>query len=131
MSKYNSCCVSIDGYTFDSIRESQRYSELKLMEKAGEIRELKVHPVIKLQPSFVYRGETIREINYEADFGYWENDVYEDVKGFETPVEIHRDFIDGYFDHPGRCRGHISHNHHSSQCREMGNLALLNENDPP
>ncbi|MFA5151011.1 MAG: DUF1064 domain-containing protein [Clostridia bacterium] len=88
MSKYNSRHVSIDGYLFDSIRESQRYSELKLMEKAGEIRDLKVHPAIKLQPSFVYRGETIREITYEADFGYWENDVYvyEDVKGFETSV---------------------------------------------
>jgi len=86
--KYNAKKVILDGYTFDSRRETQRYEELKLMEKAGDIRDLAVHPVIKLQPSFVYCSETIREITYEADFGYWEDgvQVYEDVKGCETQV---------------------------------------------
>jgi hypothetical protein len=84
--------VTADGYAFDSIRESERYQELKLLEKAGEIRTLKVHPTIKLQPAFMYRGTRIKEISYESDFYYVEEhdgigiDVYEDVKGFETPV---------------------------------------------
>lgn len=88
VNKYNSQRVSIDGYTFDSIRESQRYSELKLMEKAGEIIDLEVHPVIELQPAFTYRGKRIGAIKYEADFKYFsyidEILVYEDVKGYET-----------------------------------------------
>ncbi len=83
--KYNNKKVVIDGITFDSIKESQRYGELKLMEKAGEIRLLVVHPVIELQEVFVYRGKKIKAINYEADFWYIEyntqKEVYEDVKG--------------------------------------------------
>jgi hypothetical protein len=92
MSKYNSRRVSIDGYLFDSIRESQRYSELKLMEKAGEIIHLEVHPEIELQPGFYYKDKKVKPIIYEADFYYAEQrdgiliDVYEDVKGMETPV---------------------------------------------
>ena len=92
MSKYNSRRVSIDGCLFDSIRESQRYSELKLMEKAGEIIHLEVHPEIELQPGFYYKDKKVKPIIYEADFYYAEQrdgiliDVYEDVKGMETPV---------------------------------------------
>jgi hypothetical protein len=92
MTKYNSRCVTIDGYTFDSIRESQRYGELKLMEKAGKIRHLKVHPKIKLQLEFYYKDKKIKPIIYEADFYYVEQynenliDVIEDVKGYETQM---------------------------------------------
>lgn len=90
MSKYNSRRVSIDGYTFDSIRESQRYSELKLMEKAIEIINLEVHPTIELQPVFTYRGKQIRAIKYEADFKYFSYIdgviIYEDLKGYETQM---------------------------------------------
>ena len=88
--KYNSRRVSIDGYTFDSIRESQRYGELKLMEKAGEIVHLEVHPEIELQPGFYYKDKKVKPIIYETDFYYAEQrndvfvDIYEDVKGFET-----------------------------------------------
>jgi hypothetical protein len=86
--KYNSRSVVIDGYTFDSMRESQRYSELKLMEKMQDINTLEVHPIILLQPAFEYMGKTIRAITYEADFGYLQDGakIFEDVKGFETPV---------------------------------------------
>lgn len=68
---------------FDSAAESRRYGELKLMEKAGAICDLKIHPIFELQPKFTYRGKTIRAINYEADFQYWEGNaqVIEDVKG--------------------------------------------------
>ena len=90
MSKYNSRRVSIDGYAFDSIRESQRYGELKLMEKAGEIVHLEVHPKIELQPAFIYREKQIRAIKYEADFRYFSYIdgvvIYEDLKGYETQM---------------------------------------------
>jgi len=86
--KYNSRRVTIDGYVFDSIRESQRYSELKLMEKMQDINTLEVHPIILLQPAFKYRGKIVRSIIYEADFSYIQDGVkiFEDVKGFEPPV---------------------------------------------
>lgn len=85
--KYNARKVKIDGYTFDSQREAERYSELHLMEKAGEITDLIVHPKIELQPGFYYKNERIRAITYEADFQYLDknsNVITEDVKGMET-----------------------------------------------
>lgn len=89
-SKYNAKKVSKDGYTFDSISEYKRYAQLYIMQKAGAISDLVVHPVFELQGAFKddMTGETHRAITYEGDFGYTENgvEVVEDVKGFETDV---------------------------------------------
>ena len=78
----------IDGHLFDSIYESRRYGELKIMEHAGTIQELKIHPRFELQPAFDFHGEKIRALVYEADFSYFLNGIpiIEDVKGFETPA---------------------------------------------
>ena len=41
-SKYNKYAnkkVQLDGIAFDSRKEAKRYAELKLMEKAGELKE--------------------------------------------------------------------------------------------
>ena len=57
-------------YVFDSIRESQRYKELKLLERAGEISNLKLQPKFLLQDSFKKNGKTYRKIEYIADFSY-------------------------------------------------------------
>jgi hypothetical protein len=85
--KYNARKVKIDGYLFDSRREAERYSELRIMEKAGEIKDLIVHPKIELQPGFNYKDKRIKAINYIADFQYYDehdNIIIEDVKGVET-----------------------------------------------
>ena len=85
--KYNARKVKIDGYTFESQREAERYSELCIMEKAGEIKDLQVHPKIELQPGFYYQNQRIRAITYEADFQYYDKDdtiIVEDIKGMET-----------------------------------------------
>lgn len=80
--KYNARKVEYDGMMFDSKKEMQRYSELKLLETAGEISQL------ELQPSFeiVVNGQRI--CKYRADFRYIEfgRPIVEDVKGFKTPV---------------------------------------------
>ena len=47
--KYRNVRVRIDGITFDSLREAARYGELKLLQGAGLIRDLEVHPVYALQ----------------------------------------------------------------------------------
>jgi hypothetical protein len=85
--KYHSRKLEVDGYAFDSQAEGKRYQQLKLMERAGQIRLLEVHPTYELQPAFKDReGKTVRAIAYEADFSYIEGGerVVEDVKGMET-----------------------------------------------
>lgn len=88
MSKYHARKVTIDGHTFDSIKEADRYCELKMQEKAGYIRDLELQPVYTLQEAFTCRGRKERAITYRADFRYKRGDdvVVEDVKGMKTDV---------------------------------------------
>jgi hypothetical protein len=81
--KYNAKPVTIDGYRFDSTAEGARYSELRLLEKAGQIRELAVHP------RYLLTVDDVQICVYEADFTYLAKDgerVVEDVKGVRTDV---------------------------------------------
>ena len=91
MTKYRAIKTTVDGITFDSKREANRYSELKMMEKAGIINSLKLQPEFKCQ----INGKKI--CTYKADFEYLMVDdigpqgqigyyIVEDVKGFKTPV---------------------------------------------
>lgn len=89
-SKYRNKRTKIDGIWFDSMIEANRYSQLRLLEKAKEISDLTVHPIFELQPSFIdASGKKQKAIRYEADFQYkdkaenW-NIVVEDVKGMRT-----------------------------------------------
>ncbi len=77
----------VDGYTFDSVAERRRYQELRALELAAQIYELRVHPCWPL----VVNGEPVGE--YEADFSYYRPEpggltplVVEDVKGVHTQV---------------------------------------------
>ena len=82
--KYNAKRTVVDGITFDSRKEARRYGELKLLEKAGEIIYLKTHPSFPI----VIDGKNICVV--ELDFSYSLRhspvEVYEDVKGFDTPM---------------------------------------------
>jgi len=86
--KYNARKVTIDGYTFDSQREGKRYDELKLLVRAGEITDLRIHPKYKLIPSVMVSGKKKGVRHYVADFEYIENGkvVVEDVKGYITKL---------------------------------------------
>lgn len=86
--KYSAEKTVIDGIKFDSKKEARRYAELKLLEKAGAICDLKLQPKFVLQEGFKQNGKTYREISYIADFSYVENGklVAEDTKGFKTEV---------------------------------------------
>lgn len=80
-SKYNAHPTEVDGIRFASQAEARRYDELKLMEYAGEIRELRVHPAYPIE----INGE--RVCQYVADFDYLTRDgrlTVEDVKGVRT-----------------------------------------------
>ena len=76
-SKYNARKAEVDGITFDSRKEAQRYAELKLLLRGGEIRDLRLQVKYELIPK--QNGE--RACEYIADF------VYQDVRTGETVVE--------------------------------------------
>jgi hypothetical protein len=83
-SKYRNKKVEIDGTTFHSKAEANRYLELKLLEKGGKIKDL------VLQPRFPMHVNGHKICTYVADFKYTDTDtnvlVVEDVKGFETDI---------------------------------------------
>lgn len=89
MRKYNNTKVTVDGMRFDSKKEARRYQELKLMEKAGEIMDLRTQVKFVLIPSQRINGKVVeREVDYIADFTYFDVNggefVVEDVKGYRN-----------------------------------------------
>lgn len=79
MSKYK----NIKTAGFDSKKEMRRYQELKFLERAGEIRDLRTQVKFELIPHQVINGRVKeRAVNYIADFVYTENGklIVEDVK---------------------------------------------------
>ena len=78
--KYKNVKTILDGISFDSRKESARYADLKLMQKAGEISDL------TLQPKFDIVINGVKVCSYVADFSYTENGVkvVEDVKSEMT-----------------------------------------------
>lgn len=85
-SKYRALKTTVGGITFDSSLEAKRYTQLKILETAGTIKNLQIQPKFRLMDSFKYDGRTIRAIDYIADFMYEENGkvIVEDVKGIRT-----------------------------------------------
>lgn len=92
MAKYGNKKVWFDGMEFDSIRERDRYLELKLLQRAGEISDLRTQVKFELIPSQVYDGKVVeRPVTYIADFVYKDklgNTVVEDAKGHRTTEYI-------------------------------------------
>lgn len=86
-SKYNSRKTVVDGITFDSAKEAQRYRELTLLEKAGVISGLTRQQAFTLLPNQKIDGKVVeRAVKYVADFCYYRDGEYivEDTKGFRT-----------------------------------------------
>lgn len=90
MNKYHNKIIIYDGIKFDSIKEKNRYIELKLLERAGLIKNLKLQYEFELQPAFILNKKKIRKISYIADFYYFDNElndyIVEDTKGMRTDV---------------------------------------------
>ena len=84
--KYNNKKTFVDGIKFDSKRESDRYIELKLLERSGQISDLILQPRFELIPNYEISGRKVRKTVYVADFQYTENGkiIVEDAKGFKT-----------------------------------------------
>ena len=90
-SKYGAKKVTIDGITFDSRKEANRWLELSSLERVGKVSNLQRQVKFELLPSQRVNGKVVeRAVNYMADFVYEENGqkVVEDTKGFKTPEYI-------------------------------------------
>ena len=87
-SKYHAKKTCVDGITFDSRREADRYLVLKSMEEDGAIEDLRRQVRYELVPAFDVDGKHYRPVFYVADFVYVEDgkEVVEDVKGMATDV---------------------------------------------
>ena len=85
-SKFGAKKTMVDGITFDSKWESERYGQLKAMERGGIVTDL------ELQVKYDIVINDIKICKYIADFVYKEEssdgkirEIVEDAKGFETP----------------------------------------------
>ena len=101
--KYKSKSIIIDGIVFQSKKEGRRWTELRMLERAGEITNLQrqvpylLIPEQRAPSTEVYKkgsragqpkpGPVLeRKVVYVADFVYQENGetVVEDAKGMRT-----------------------------------------------
>ena len=90
VNKFNATPVTVDGIRFDSTKEARRWGELRLLERAGEIRALRrqvVLPLIGMVGPMLTR--TGRPMKLTVDFAYEDKrlgwaEVFEDAKGVAT-----------------------------------------------
>lgn len=94
-SKYHSRKIVVGGETFDSQKEFRRFHQLRLLECAGRIENLKRQVKYELIPAQyamlpdrkgkLRRSCVERSVTYIADFVYSEDGetVVEDVKGYK------------------------------------------------
>lgn len=90
--KYGARKVVIDGQTFDSQREANRWWDLRWLEKDGQISQLERQVPFELAPAVNLYGERRKKtaLRYVADFRYFDvkagHFVVEDAKGYESPI---------------------------------------------
>lgn len=82
--KYRNVPVEVDGIRFDSKRESIRWHVLRLLEKSGDVKDL------KRQVRYPLHVDGRKIGSWVADFDYVDVTtselVSEDVKGVQTPL---------------------------------------------
>ena len=88
--KFNAKPTTVDGIRFASMAEARRYSELKMLEKAGEIAHLTLQPTFPLYVWDCEKKQDVQIGKWIGDFQYWDvaqgKVVIEDVKGVKTSV---------------------------------------------
>jgi hypothetical protein len=93
-SKYRNVRTEFQGIKFASKMEANRYAELLLLVRAGEIRDLELQPRFQLAPAVRFEGATrlTTALDYVADFRYWDvrkgRGVIEDAKGAKTKIYL-------------------------------------------
>ena len=93
MNKYRNQKCMVNGISFDSKKEARRYGELLLLERAGDISDLRRQVVFELVPRQKDPdGGYMHAVRYIADFVYYDRvrgkTVVEDVKGKKTDAYV-------------------------------------------
>ena len=87
--KYNAIRTWCGGHWFASKKEARRYTELLLLDAAGEIRDIELQPAYPLTAP-TPDGSLVSVAKYVGDFRYVDvpsgETVLEDVKGVRTQV---------------------------------------------
>lgn len=100
--KYRNKKIEVGGIEFDSKREAKRYTELLLLQQAGEITNLQLQQEFELIPAqyetfprYGKKGQRLKDGTrciekgcvYKSDFSYIRDGrlVVEDVKGYRNP----------------------------------------------
>lgn len=88
--KFHNHKTVYEGIQFDSKREAERWAELLILEKAGDITDLQRQVRYVLIPSQKTKTKTERAVTYVADFVYKDHGetVVEDAKGVPTKEYI-------------------------------------------
>jgi hypothetical protein len=80
--KYGAVATVVDGIRFPSKREANRWTELRLLELAGEIHSLERQPRLSLDVNGTQIGQYVADFKYrDSATARW---VYEDAKGVLT-----------------------------------------------
>jgi len=84
--KYGAIKTVVDGITFHSKKEAERYKILALLESQGKIDNLRLQPRIPLMVNGIKIG------HYVGDFSYSHNgkEVLEDVKSIATRTPVYK-----------------------------------------
>ena len=85
---------TMDGITFASRAEMNRYATLKILERMGRIKDLELQPTYVLQPAYIRDGRKVQPLKYRADFRYLDTRdnriIVEDVKAKTYQTEVYR-----------------------------------------
>lgn len=89
--KYHAQRTELDGITFASRKEANRYAILKILEKGNLVKDLELQKRFLIVPSIANNyGQKEKAAYYVADFYYYDVEkghyVAEDVKGMRTPL---------------------------------------------
>ena len=96
--KFRNVRVEYDGIKFDSQRECAHYQELKMLESAGEISQLRGHP-----RDFTITINNQRICRYEPDFIFYDELQgrfrIQDVKGVVTALfKLKKKLVEATYD---------------------------------
>lgn len=70
--KYNAIAKEVDGRKFPSTKEANEYSVLRILERAGKIRDLELQPPFILQRA--NKAAQIKQVKYTPDFKFFDID---------------------------------------------------------
>lgn len=87
--KYNNEKIIVDGFLFDSTREANYYSQLKILKRVGEIKDFTRQVRFLLEEGYVKDGKKIKPeylvVDFLVTFPDGRQEVH-DPKGFKTAL---------------------------------------------